>query len=335
MIVHRAIIHKIHKEVNTVPKFSSSNTCLDSKDPLVIDLIEQLNSSFQERASFSYAVFEDGEPVFKKEFQTYLKSMQDDVFIEFTRKSSFDLKRTMVNQGAARGGYIVFSHYTVNNHEFLGVYMVRDTKGVSFRKPPGATAFQLRQKVHIDMSKIAMVCRINLAMHKSRNGNYLSFSNNRNDVSKYFLGWIAADSQDTNEIETKNLLRLLGEMDLPEGYTSKLEVYKAVGIMSSQVKAQINIRDISRDLYGDENKILHESIQRMIPVSSEFKIHGNTMKRFLRVSATAEEIELTFPRSLYENKRIRFSEDNDDLILISSKSLAAKIREELKEDGQA
>jgi nucleoid-associated protein len=332
MKVHRAIVHRIFKEVNEVPRFNGSSTCLECADPLVIDLVDQLNSNFQERASFSYAVFQEGEPVFKREFTAYMQKPADDVFVSFTRNSSLDLKRDMVNQGAARGGYIVYSHYNKNGHEFMGVFLVRNTKGVSFRKPPGASAYQLKQKVHIDMSKIAMVCRINLAVLNAQSGNYLSFSNNRNDVSQYFLSWIAADNKDTNEIETKNLMKLLGELDLPDGFSSKLEVYKAVGQMVEKVKQQINVRDISRELFGDENKILNESIAREIPISTEFKIHKSTMKRYLRVTARAEEIELTFPRAMYENNKIRFSNTDRDLIMISSKALAEKIRKELEHE---
>lgn len=333
MKVHRAIIHRILKEVNEVPRFNGSSICLASTDPLVLDLVQQLDTNFQERASFTYAVFQEGEPVFKRELGAYMQKQADDVFVTFTRNSSLDLKRGMVNQGAARGGYIVYSHYNKNGHEFMGVFLVRNTKGVSFRKPPGSSAYQLKQKVHIDMSKIAMVCRINLATLSALNGNYLSFSNNRNDVSKYFLSWIAAENKDTNEIETKNLMKLLGEMELPEGFNSKLEVYKAVGQMVEKVKQQINVREISRDLFGDENIILNESIAREIPISTEFKIHNSTMKRYLRVTARAEEIELAFPRALYENNRIRFSDTDKDLIMISSKALAEKIRKELENEG--
>lgn len=337
MDLHQVIIHELKKEGGkTRALLVSSNSLMDKTSEGVINLVTELNNRYKTKNE-NYGIFDNTSPTrFHQEFDTYFNNDTDANFIAFTKQVSLDLREKVNSVAPAKGGYLIFARYT-EQRDFLGVFLVRDTKGTAIVRTRSSTvtSFNIDKVEHIDFEKMAMACRINVKFFEQKTGRYLSFINKKSDtISKYFSSWISTTDTESNQQDTLYLYKILKEIDPPKDESGKpidkdffLEsVYKHV---TAKLDNQINIRHISREFYQDEDLITNFAQLKAIPINTEFKAHPSAFRRFVQIRAKADDIELAFQHSQL-NGAVRIIGDTQ--IVIDSVSLVDKIRHQIAGD---
>lgn len=339
MEVKRVIVHELKKQV----KATKASLDLSEKE-LVIDetavrLVTELNNRYINLNS-THAVFADGEEeaVFPTEFKEYSSKLTSAAFKSFSVKTIKNLKERVEGLAPAKGGYLVYVDYTENG-DFLGVFLIRNTSGMLFRKAGSSKTFKINPSEHIDFEKMAMGCRINKSLFANGGARYLSFVKRRNEeLSDYFVNWIAANDSVDDLQDTKNLYELLREIDVPNDDAGQPMDRSAFlekvfdFIVGSERK--VNLKTLSAQFYGDDNKLTQVSDQKGIQINSEFRANTRILKKFKLVKVKSDDIELSFPNRLY-NTKVRVDQSNGNMVVIESESLANKILAEILSNGSS
>jgi len=192
MKISYVIIHELNKEAGVTGAVLKLYDSINSSDKRVIKLITELNNRYKNRNE-TYGIFDKNRStVFHREFDKYYNAQTEAVFIEFSKQSSKYLQREIDDKAPAKGGYLIFAHYE-QNRKYLGVFLVRNTIGLSFNTDLKTEKFNVDNVQHIDFENLAMACRISIDSYGKKEIRYMSFINKRGDeMSQYFTNWISA-----------------------------------------------------------------------------------------------------------------------------------------------
>lgn len=335
MNVSRIIVHQLNKNENEQQAILDISQNLLAVDELSTNLVQKLDSSYR-RAEITYAFFDDSVPnVFPNEFRSYIQSGDEDEFLLFSQNTIRNLKDRVETISPAKGGFLVFSQYEINSKEYIGIYLIRDTIGMLFRKNRGMATFVINPTEHLDLDKLAMACRIDLELYRTSNGKYLSFMKRKmNDISEYFIKWISVSDRESNKILTRNLLNLVNLVDrLPRNDNNveisrdefKAEVYRYV---SSLPTKNVNINDLSEHFFSDETYLMDFAERNNISINTEFKPDNSELKRFIQIDLDSDGIHVQFSRKEL-NTKVRFDRQNRNIVIIESEQFASALRQEI------
>jgi nucleoid-associated protein len=334
MNIHQVIIHELQKQGGrTGARLRSSNSTLDCQNQEVINLVAELNNRYKNRNE-NYGIFDaQNQTRFHGEFGSYIAEPHDDAFIAFTRNVSNDLREKVDTVAPAKGGYLVFAHYS-DHRSFLGVFLIRDTQGVILRRNSQVRTFDIGKVEHIDFEKMAMACRINLELFNANAGRYLSFINKKSDtISKYFTSWISTTDTESNREDTLYLYKILKNQEPPldsEGRRYDQEIFfDQVYRYINTIERQINLRDLGQKFFGDEFVLIQYAHANQIPINTEFKAHPTVLKRFIQIRVKADQIELAFSHTHYKST-VRVA--GTDQVIITSESLVRAIHQQVRGD---
>lgn len=330
MIIDHVIIHEVKKKAKVVgAKVLISTNCLDSTEPIISKLVEDLNDRYTNKSEM-YGIFDSNNVTrFHEEFETYNAALTEDAFIQFTKKTARDLRDKITSIAPAKGGFLVFAKYTYYK-EYIGIFLVRDTDGMAFKRNSSTKNFSIKKALHVDFEKMAMACRINLQAFANNETRYLNFINKKSDeMSQYFLDWISSTDNESDESDTNLLYKILKSVTTPNDENGIVQtkemflekIYKHI----SSAGRKVNVHEIGRLFFDDENYLTNYANQNNLRITSEFKAHKTILRKFIQIRARANNIELSFTKDLY-NTIVRIPDGNPDQIIIDSPELAAKIR---------
>ncbi len=327
VIIHE--LNKIKGKVGANLRLSGSSINIENEE--VIELITNLNERYKYKNE-NYSKFDKvNTTVFYKEFAKYSKEKNETNFVSFSKLAAEDLKTGIQGIAPAKGGYLIFVQYE-HLKKYVGVFLVRNTVGLRFSEDLVEDAFDIKKVMHIDFENLAMACRVNLETYETDETRYLSFINKKSDdLSQYFTRWISADDSETNEEDTKQLFQLFNTIATPIDKETGNNIERAVFLnninkfISTSEGRIVNLKTLGEHFYGNENHIIDYSDQNDLIISGEFKAHPKTMKRFVQITAKADNIELSFPNTAYKTI-VRFNDDNPNQIIIDSEKLANEIR---------
>lgn len=339
MKLEKVIIHELVKEqrIQNAEVFLSDSLYTINSE--TIDLVERLNRSFV-RDSITYAIFKNEEgDNFPQNFKSYTTSPTlNGGFVQFSRTAIMNLKQIISHVIFARGGYFVFAEYEDNNTNFISVFLIRDEKGLIFQKKEDGNGFEINSVSHLNTDKLAMGCRINLDRYREEDGKYLALIKNSNrDLSDYFSNWISTDQPESSSEYTETLYHLVSSLIPPvnpetgseysiDEFRKRVHDY----IMNRPGKI-VNISDMSHYFYQDKEHIPKFAQLNNFVIDSDFKADGRKLRKFWRLEINSDGIQLKFSRGDF-NTKIRVSEENEDIIIIESSKFANKLRTEAENE---
>ncbi|MBS1686834.1 MAG: nucleoid-associated protein [Bacteroidetes bacterium] len=338
MIINRVAIHEIEKlQGKTGSTLTLFDNAVDHTDEKVIRLITELNNRYRNRIEI-YGVFDKEEPTaFHTSFDHYYKDQKDKIFVKFTKSACRDLKSRIDSVAGAKGGYLIFAHYEMNQN-FVGVFLVRNTTGISFRKNTKGDKFDLDNVQHIDFENLAMACRVNVEAYDKPDVRYLSFLNKTGDeTSDYFARWISSSDLESNKEDTQQLFSLFNQVsppyddDLKRNLTKQELMERAYGLIKTHPKKTVNIRNLSEQLFHNSEYLPNFILQNNIAINGEFKSHASSLRRFAYVKAKADEVELSFSFKAL-NKTVVFDPNDDGQLIIKSRRLVELVKLSIEEE---
>ena len=334
MELNKIIIHELKKESGTNETELIRSDELSEINDNSVGLVSALNNSYNSD-KILYAVFDKSEgKYFPEKFQEYKDSPQsDEEFISFTRNVIGNLETLIKPVNLATGGYFVFAEYINNTNNFLGVFLIRDTEGKTLSKTENS--FTIDSIEYVDTSNLAMACRINNDKYDIDEENYLSLTQLRQqDISEYFKNWISIEQIETSSEYTKQLYDIISQIERPINPDTETEyeienfrnlVYNYA---SSSPNRTINLRDLSQHFYNDPNTISDYAMDNDIAIDTEFRYNSRKLKRFIKLEVNRDGINFKISRGAFDDK-VRFSEEDDSLVIIESATFANALRNEI------
>ncbi len=336
MNITKIIIHELIKEVNRMSAKTDLSQHLLPINEDSTKLIEKLNNSYN-KDNVTYAVFENSQDkVFPASFNSYVESAKEESdFNSFTSLTLNTLRDQISNVNLAKGGFFIYSEYSANGYDFIGIYLIRDTEGILFRKNESESMFQIDTINYLNTDKLAMGCRINITKFKNADGKYITFiKNKQKDISDYFINWISAYQPESSTEFTNALYQIANSIPRPINDNniemSIDEFRKSIyDFIYSEPQKIINLNNLSRHFYPDDELLFKRKADEMnIEIDTEFRADRRSLKKFIRVEINADGIHLRFSRGELDTK-IKFNVETPNTILIESKAFVDAFKREI------
>lgn len=338
MIISKIIVHELRKEQGR-----AATSLITSKELIPVDdesteLVNALLKSYQ-GDKILYAEFDnEDKKYFPKRFESYrLSQKKNQEFIDFSVDAVSNLETIIKAKTLAKGGYLVFAEYQLNDTEFISIFLIRDTEGKLLQRVE--TSFEVKRIEYLDTNHLAMACRVNESKLKSGESNYLSFIKQRQqEVSEYFTDWISAKQLESSTEYTRSLYHIINDIPAPINPETKKSysidevrnmVYETA---RSNAQQSINLQSLGEQIYGDASVISKYTEEKQISIDTEFRYNKNALKKFVQISVNRDGINLKFSRS-DSGIKVRLSEENPDIVLIESAQFAAALKEQIENHG--
>lgn len=334
MILNKIIAHEIVKESGTTS--STLNLCeeLIPIDQNSIDLVSALLKSYQ-GDKILYAEFDQSPGhYFPQLYRGYASSNRtDSEFIGFTIEATGNLESLIQNEIFARGGYVVYTEYELNQIQFISIFLIRDTTGKLLNR--NGNTFQIENIQYLDTNHLAMACRINENKLTDGDSNYLSFTTLKQaEVSDYFRDWIAIQQFESSADFTKKLYDIINQLPVPINTETNTEYTidevrnRVYDLIKSNPSGNINLNIIGEHIYGDRGIITNYAEINSISIDTEYRSHNKSLKKFIQVNIVKDGITLKYSRGDNDTK-VRISEDNPNMVIIESVLFANALRQEI------
>lgn len=328
--INRIAIHEIVKEAqyNEASTFITS-ACLTVNET-TIALVEKLHDSYKSD-NLVYAVFNfQPDSYFPTQFQTYNSAKNDNVFLNFTRLVTQNLRNKIVSVTLAKGGFVVYADYTNAGNNYVGVFFIRDAQGVVFNKNLSAHNVEINSVTYMNTEKLVMACRINIDKLASNDGKYLTFlRRGQAEISDYFFDWICSMQPESSKEFTEHLYEMVNGMDLPlnrdTGLPIDLNIHRQNVVNYVRERNRIvDLRDLGRYFYDDENKFIEFRDLHSIEIDNEFKADNSALRKFNLIELKARGISVKFSRALLTSGDISIGRGNQ--VVIKSEALQNALR---------
>ena len=334
ILLHHLIIHELEKE----PEHSEARLFLaDSTTPLdsrADTLVEKLNHTFLQKEDILHGYLSPpGDALFPGYFQHLVdEQLTKEAFIDFSRDTMNALQLNLQGVVGAKGGYLVYAIYEVENTRMLGVFLVRDTEGLAFRKEgEDAAAFLLDTVTYLNTDKLAMACRIHLNRFEEGEGRFVELikhARSQKEISEYFVSWIGLERPESSKTLTQSFLQMVEELPMPvdESTGEQMEEgrfrEKVLNFAMQSPQKTINLEHFGQELYGDPEATKPFLQDKEVGLDNEFRFDRNTMKQFYNYKANAECIYIYFNRNHLNHQQVRIE---GDTVIIQSPELAEQI----------
>ena len=340
MTLLKLIVHELKKDSGTTAVNLVTSNQLIQIDNQSESLVSALLKSYS-GDKILYANFDDSPgKSFPILYQTYKESSRtESEFLNFTKFALENLVSFIQYKNFAKGGYLLFTEYSINGVSFIAIFLIRDTEGKLLNRIDNS--FEIKTIEYLDTSHLAMACRINESKIDNGESNYLSFTRLRQqDVSDYFINWISVAQLESSTEFTKALYEIINNIPFPinEEINQPYNIDEVRNMVYENAKSNsqrnININTLSEQIYGTSTAISEYAEVNQISINTEFRYDKSVLKKFIQLSVNKDGISLKFSRGDGGTK-VRLSEENANLIIIESPIFAEALRAEMGNDEQA
>lgn len=326
MNILNVVIHQINKEDGQTGhdvRLIESLEPLDCNNELVSEIINHLNESFSKR-NIIRAVFDDTSP---NGFVNSINDFQNIDLMAISRTLVNNLYQQIMNIAPAKGGYIIFALYDSMGQNYLGVFLVRKTLGSNIEFNEDTQNWGLEMVRYLDVKNFAMGLRINLTTYLANQGSrYLQLVRGNTDIARYFEDWVGISSRTSESIDGNSFFEVINQIEIPAHINlTRDEIKQRIyNYARDSNDNNINIRELSNHIFGSEEYIIDYCERMDIDLSHEFKLRGNQLRRFFKISVTVDGITL---QASYDKFNPNEIEVLDDCVIIRSPALVHEIRE--------
>jgi nucleoid-associated protein len=339
--VKKIVIHEIIKtpQEKKADKYFAESLIPVDEHSNASKLVDKVNKSYddEEIVYSSFAKTDDSN--FPDLFDVYNASEKNDLdFLTFSTTTLEELRKKLGNVIPAKGGYYVYAQYTYNAEEFIGIFLIRDTEGLLFKRKKDKKGFDVDTITYMNLEKLAMACRINVTRFKKNEDRYLTLIKKNQDViSDYFYEWISTSNKESNLEYTNSLYDIISLLPPPlNTLTNKPysidELRKDLLAYINEKKRDVNLRDIGETFYGDKEVIIQYAKDNNIAIDTSFKAAKKGLTKFRHININSDGIKAQFSQGDFVKRKVRFSEENENIVIIESEKFAKALRRELEEN---
>lgn len=316
------IIHEIEKESATKKGNSEPKIVLESKSEfpvkseISISFVEKLRQKYNTSIN-GYGCVDSGENAnFSKDLIDYTNGKIN--FIKLTTLLLDRLNTNLKGSPAATGGLVVVIQYEEGKNSYLLISMIKEKSAITFDK----SSISLSEILSIDLDKLHEGARIDLGKWKNEEQPHISFTKRSKDkVTDYFTKSIDCLDYTDSKTYTTAVSELLksyakeNDWDAKElkEAKEKMRQYFADAIAKkkdSTEKPLVSLKVLSTIINPTSENDFYEFIRAQpdVEISDEFQPHGDTVRRWKRVTVKSGTINLSFDVSDYQDGRVGWSD---------------------------
>lgn len=311
--INEYIVHKLEKEVNT-----TGETTLTLRDsPLTVNdsaqrLIDAIHEKYTKLTGKSFGTFEtnlDNYPT-QKYIKEYLEGSI--LFHKLSIKLMERLDFCAKNQSLAKGGYVLISRIAIENEDYFLVAVVTDVLGTAITEN-----YEVVDSMHIDLTQLRVVGRINLTAWLSGNSKYISFLKGNTDVSKYFKEFMGCNDVHIVSAESKKVVEVLKRFASSlENKTEKERDTIIDNAFSYLKELSVSKQLLSLDALANHVYPENPDVLKALLGSDEFKIidgfipDGRSINGLLRYEGKSKHWSLKFDRVAVRSQHLRYDQKN-------------------------
>ncbi|NJB86629.1 nucleoid-associated protein YejK [Lewinella marina] len=336
LIVHHAIVHELKKQ----PEMAEADLLLSEEAlPITeqaIDLIGRLDETFERKTDLlqGYLV-EPDEGLFPAYYQNWLEEGRGRApFIAFSQNAMAVLKDNLQGVTGAKGGYLLFADYTMDEHRMLGIYMIRNTEGLLFVEDEGHARLKLQTTAYLDIQNMAMAAR--LLAGKGRNVQMIRHARTQSAISQYFTDWVGIDRPETSAELTQSFLEMVDELPVPKDRETGFAMNEGdfekalVKYASKAPQHTIRVQDFDEHFYGNEKPLQEMLAESGSSLDEGFRVDRKALRNRFYLRAGVGGISLTCTKDHFRNGQVHVDEVSGK-ITINSEELASLLLDQYGE----
>lgn len=321
MQITSVVIHEIIKQEQVQEAtMVLTDTSLDINHPYVKKTIKELDESFKNKTPNRAKFSEDG-------FQSVITDFSNFDTIEVSKQLTETLKIGIQNILLAKGGYLVFTEFTVQD-DFLAIFLIRNTDGTQLTLTGNSWDVDSTEYLNVDHFAMGVKINITKLLDATTNERYIKLVRGSTDISKYFENWIGLEDTKQESRDASALFEIANHIDLPEGVNRDELKKKIYQYAKNSQDNLVNLKGLSSFLYQDENILSNYAEETGKDIDGEFRLRGTYLNKFIKVRANADGITLVAPLEKFSPNKIQLGDDNQTII-IHSPSLVEEIKESL------
>ncbi len=339
--IEKIIIHELDKEADSgdTQLFLSDRTIpLNNKSD---NLVRVLNDTFVSKSDLLHGSLSSPEDaLFPGHLQLLAEAdYSEEAFITFSKDTMQTLQQDLEGSIGAKGGYFVYTLFEHGGNRILSIYLVRDTQGIVFLKNEDRKSFELTDITHVDTSKLAMACRIQLQKFQTNSGRFVDLirhGSNQKVIAEYFTNWVGLDEPQSSKAMTETFLHVVDKLPLPISHDTgqpmeEEEFRNEVRAFATQSPQKtIELDKFDQHFYGEESVVQNYLKDNHIPLDNEVRVDKGTLKKHYTYRASADGVSVSFSKSDYASGRVSIKGDN---LVIDCPELIDKIMLMLEDDG--
>ncbi|NJC26042.1 nucleoid-associated protein [Neolewinella antarctica] len=326
LIVHNLIVHELKKQ----PEMADAELIL-SKAPLAIteqsqELIGRLDEIFERKNDLLQGFLaEPDESLFPAYYQNWLNDGRNrENFIVFSNDTMKILRQSLQGVIGAKGGYLLYADYTMEEQRMLGIFLIRETPGLVF--VPEDDHLKLSSTQYLDVDHMAMAVR--LLAGKGRTVQMIRHARTQGSISQYFTDWVGIDRPETSAELTQNFLELVEELPVPTdketGFAmNEGEFEKALVKYAAKAPQQtIRAKDFDEFFYGNDKPLQDMLTESDGELDEGFRVDKRSLRKQYYLRAGFGGLSITCTKDHFRSGQIEVDETTGK-ITINSDELAS------------
>ncbi|MCB0572406.1 MAG: nucleoid-associated protein [Phaeodactylibacter sp.] len=331
--LHHLIIHELEKEADSADAsvfLTDAVIPAGEKAELLLDKLNRTLAQKEDVLSGYLSSPEDA--LFPGYFQHLLdEGLGQKAFVTFSRETMNALQLALQGVVGAKGGYLVYADYSEFDQRMLGIFLVRDTEGIVFRKDEAGGAFELNTITYLNTDKLAMACRIRVDRYDGGQGRcveLIKHAKSQKEISDYFIHWVGLERPESSREMTASFLQMATELPLPEeaGTGQQMDESrfreKVLQFAMSSPQKTINVGHFEKEFYGEAQPVQQYMEDNGLALDEEFRFDRKALREFYNYKVSSEKIYLYFNRGHLKSGQIVVDGDS---ITIHSPDLAEQI----------
>ena len=313
--LRRLVIHELVKSAESVDaQLYLSETLVEIEDRSY-ELVRRLHRTFESKSDILLGNLSSPEDnLFPGYFEQWRQSAGTaDTFLQFSRETMQTLQLGLQGVVGAKGGYLVYAEYVAEAIPMLGLFLVRDTEGLIFRRLDQRAGFDLESVTYLDTNRLAMAARVRLDGSLTRGYQAQLIKHNRSQatISEYFLNWIGLERTESSRELTENFLEIVEHLPLPYDEDAGREMNPAefqkevVRYALSTPGQAIELDQFEANFYGKEHPAKNYLSEHGLSFNDGFRVDANTLRKHHRIKAYTQGVSLSFDRQQLLDGTIR------------------------------
>ncbi|MCP9236736.1 nucleoid-associated protein [Lewinella sp. JB7] len=336
LIVHHLIVHELKKQ----PEMAEADLLLSSQalpiTELATDLIGRLDQTFERKSDLLQGfLIEPDEGLFPAYYQNWLEDgRRREAFVDFSRNAVTALKDNLQGVVGAKGGYLLFADYSIDEQRMLGIYMIRNTEGMVFTEEETDESLRLHTIAYLDIQHMAMAAR--LLAGPGRNVQMIRHARTQSSISQYFTDWVGIDRAETSSELTHSFLEMVEELPVPKdretGFAmNEGDFEKALVKYAAKAPQQtIRVQDFDQHFYGNDKPLQDMLAEQNSPLDQGFRVDRKALRNQFYLRAGVGGISITCTKDHFRNGQIHVDEASGK-ITINSEELASLLLDQYGE----
>ena len=336
LIVHHAVVHELKKQ----PEMAEADLLL-SNDALpitehAIDLIGRLDMLFERKTDLlqGYLLAPD-EGLFPAYYQNWLEEGRTrNAFLDFSKNAMDVLKSSLQGVTGAKGGYLLFADYTMDEQRMLGIYMVRNTEGLVFVDDEEHDRLRLQTTAYLDVQNMAMAAR--LLAGNGRNVQMIRHARTQSSISQYFTDWVGIDRPETSGELTQSFLEMVEELPVPKDRETGFAMNEGdfekalVKYAAKAPQHTIRVQDFDEHFYGNEKPLQDMLAENGSSLDEGFRVDNKALRSRFYLRAGVGGLSLSCTKDHFRNGQVHVDEAAGT-VTINSEELASLLLDQYGE----